>query len=568
MRTLDRYIARNFLSSAVLCFVAFMSLRIVVDLAINMDEFAKQDLKFGELVGVIATYYGHQSLAYFNELGGLIIVVAATFTLARMNLTNELTAMLASGVSLRRVVLPIVLCAAIVSLVIVADQELVIPRFKHKLVRDRDDVQGEGLIPVRLLPDGTNAVWQAKEFRPAEDVMERPVLVLRNKDFAQVGSAQGHVGVPARIGEQAGWRLIRGTLSRVGQGLRPWRKNPRWDRIHTRIGPARMLAVLARGAGRQLRGLKPRAQSGEYRVYGAGPVTLLRWSRQPPSGNNAVRDVAGEDAAAGVALSARSFEPDPYRPGHPRLGTLRRPRFTFLGPDKTPLAVLRADSAVYRYDDGRGRGHWRVDGAHLEGVSAWDPEYGLRIEAKELLVDPPQADRPPAGTLLGPRFTFRTPDGQILGIFLADRAAWTVDDVGETWWRLDDGALFYPTDLAPADLKLRQSRRWMDYMSTRELTQLLRLGRVLDRPRTALARHVRFTDPLNNIVMLLLAVPFILSRERNIKASATFCLLMVGVFYVFIYACRQIGLPPTLGAWLPVLLFGPVAAVMVDSVKT
>ncbi|GAG53299.1 unnamed protein product, partial [marine sediment metagenome] len=115
MKILDRYILRNFLTSAVTWFVVFMLMRMVADLFINMDEFAKLDMRFGELVGYVATYYSYQSLAYFTELGGVIIVASAAFTLAMMNHTNELTAMLASGVSLQRVIVPIILCSVLLS---------------------------------------------------------------------------------------------------------------------------------------------------------------------------------------------------------------------------------------------------------------------------------------------------------------------------------------------------------------------------------------------------------------------------------------------------------------------
>ena len=105
-------------------------------------------------------------------------------------------------------------------------------------------------------------------------------------------------------------------------------------------------------------------------------------------------------------------------------------------------------------------------------------------------------------------------------------------------------------------------------MSTSQLTRLLELKRVPDMRSALMTRHVRFTEPLNNLVMLLLGLPFILSRERNIRSSASLCLLMVGTFYVFIYICRYLGLPATWAAWLPILLFGPIAVVMLDSVKT
>ena len=83
-----------------------------------------------------------------------------------------------------------------------------------------------------------------------------------------------------------------------------------------------------------------------------------------------------------------------------------------------------------------------------------------------------------------------------------------------------------------------------------------------------LTLHIRVANPINNLVMLLLGLPFILSRLRNIKASAFLCLAVVGAFYVFVYFCRYLDIPPVWSAWLPTLVFGPVAVVMLDSIKT
>ena len=116
MRTLDRYVVRTLLVTALVFFVVMMALRVCADLFLNMDEFTesgtgRQAKGIVDTIAQIVTYYRYQSLVYFRDLGWLIIVAAAAFTLAWMNHTNELTAMLASGVSLHRVLLPIIVCA-------------------------------------------------------------------------------------------------------------------------------------------------------------------------------------------------------------------------------------------------------------------------------------------------------------------------------------------------------------------------------------------------------------------------------------------------------------------------
>jgi len=183
----------------------------------------------------------------------------------------------------------------------------------------------------------------------------------------------------------------------------------------------------------------------------------------------------------------------------------------------------------------------------------------------------PRADR--TYTLIKPRFSFyvttETDGRRPIGTFIAEQAQWA--PAGETepsHWALADGALFMPSDLTSEELLMQQSDKWMVYMSTAQLTKLLSTGKATDPEGAKMTRNIRFADPVNNLVMLLLGLPFILSRERNIKASALMCVIMVGAFFAFTYVCRYTQIGPYGAAFLPVLLFGPVAVVMLDAVKT
>ncbi|KKL96162.1 hypothetical protein LCGC14_1847250, partial [marine sediment metagenome] len=123
-------------------------------------------------------------------------------------------------------------------------------------------------------------------------------------------------------------------------------------------------------------------------------------------------------------------------------------------------------------------------------------------------------------------------------------------------------------DIDPETLALVQSSSWLQFQSTARITQLLQLRQIPDHRRARLTQQSRIADFFNNIILLLVAVPFILSRERNIKASALMALGMVVMVYLFIYFCRYVGLGPMWGAWLPLLVFGPASAVLLDTLKT
>jgi len=462
MRTLDRYIVRSFLFTALLCFFVLMAMRVIVDLFVNMDEFAEQSKPFLELMGDVFVYYSVNSLVYFVELGGVIIVSSAAFTLAYMNHTNELVAMLASGVSLHRVVWPIIVCAILMGVVIVIDQEFIIPLdgVRHKLVRSRDDVAGTEEFQVRLVTDGSRTCWYSRMFDPVTNTMACPLLVLRDSKLRAVASVSGTQACPANsdIYEQRGWVFDEGMLAGFDLKGKTWPTFPNDRRIYTKISATEML----KGSGQGPDGVVP-----------------------------------------------------------------------------------------------------------VKKVRFYDKDYRMWIRAARFVPAAPVEGKEPTGTLLNVRFIFQRAEGQPLVFFFADSARWEREDVGAYGcWRLTNGRLFYPTDMSAEELELRKSSRWLQYMSTRKITRLLNTGRVPDPSSALMTMHVRITEPINNLVLLLLALPFILSRQRNIKASATLCLLMVGTYYTFIYVCRYIGLDPAWAAWLPIFLFGPIAFVMLDAVKT
>ncbi|HUS93461.1 MAG TPA: LptF/LptG family permease, partial [Phycisphaerae bacterium] len=451
MRTLDRYVVRSFLSAAVMLFIAGLALRVVADLFFNMDEFVERNDKLGDLLRHVGTYYGYQSLMYFAELGGVIIVIASAFTLARMNHTNELTAMLASGVSLHRVILPMVVAAMCMGGLIILDRELLIPPNARYLIIDRDDQMEMSEFPVNLVADGNHTIWWSPLYTPGTGTMERPILTLRDPQRRRLASAVSNgVGrqakfagyrenVLARPQTLIGWDITATALSRAGGSAPPWQNTPSTQRVYTRVAPADLLA----GA---------KALARQYDIPVPPDEQIPSVSGVPPAPDEHYNMTVATRAPGDVY----ELELGPFAPGRLRGGKLNRPVFVF----KTNLG----------------------------------------------------------------------PDGRLLGIFHARSATWVPgESAAESHWLLQDGRFFFPTELTGDDLALRQSAHWLDLLSTAQLTKAM--DRVPDRNAVLLARHVRFADPINNLVMLLLALPFILSRERNIKAAASLSLLMVGSYY-------------------------------------
>jgi lipopolysaccharide export LptBFGC system permease protein LptF len=91
------------------------------------------------------------------------------------------------------------------------------------------------------------------------------------------------------------------------------------------------------------------------------------------------------------------------------------------------------------------------------------------------------------------------------------------------------------------------------------------------RYQTLLQYHLTF--PLANLVLLLVALPFLVGRERGhgTEGLVVGCLMCVG-YFCFDFVCRSLGmdgtLTPLMAAWLPTLVFGSLGAAMVHTMRS
>src|SRR5215210_5449569 len=145
MRILDRERYWAFIKAYVICFIALVGLYVVIDAFANLDEFS--EVASGvKLFRNMGRYYLVRMSLFYDRLCGVIAMMAAIFTVTWMQKNNELLAMLAAGVSTRRVIVPVLVSSVAVSAVAILNQEFVIPRLGDELQKTPDD---DGERPIR-----------------------------------------------------------------------------------------------------------------------------------------------------------------------------------------------------------------------------------------------------------------------------------------------------------------------------------------------------------------------------------------------------------------------------------
>ncbi|MCS7015600.1 MAG: LptF/LptG family permease [Gemmatales bacterium] len=144
MTLLDRTIFYNFLRAWLITFVSLVSLYIVIDIFNKFDEFleaAQND--FQSVLFLVASYYSYQMVLIFDRISGVLVVLAAMFTIAWMQRNNEFICLLSSGISVRRILWPILVGGFVVLTLSLANREILMPHLAEKLMRPATDPRGE-----------------------------------------------------------------------------------------------------------------------------------------------------------------------------------------------------------------------------------------------------------------------------------------------------------------------------------------------------------------------------------------------------------------------------------------
>jgi len=211
VKILDRYVAKNFVIGYVIAFCVLMGLRMITDLFVNLDEFTEHEtIKTAAIIKNVLTFYALNCTLYFRDFAGMITAVAAAFSFGRMVRSNELVAVMASGISLKRIISPIVFLALLLTGVLLVDQEFVIPPLADKLVRSHDDLPGQESYDVRFIADSNGSLINSVWFEAGNSTLHYPTILLRRQiGDSDIWEVTGRITAETAVdSEQKGkWKL-------------------------------------------------------------------------------------------------------------------------------------------------------------------------------------------------------------------------------------------------------------------------------------------------------------------------------------------------------------------------
>jgi lipopolysaccharide export system permease protein len=248
------------------------------------------------------------------------------------------------------------------------------------------------------------------------------------------------------------------------------------------------------------------------------------------------------------------------------------------------LWLIDQEVFIPHFADKLSRKHADIEGRHSFAVWFQPDREGALLSATMF--------HPRAREMRGMIVIKRDANQRMTEVLRADRARW---DEERRRWHLDNGFAMklqadglvesegdlgrtpvaeYESDLTPKELALQQATMWMSFLSMPDLDRLAERFSGAGASEFIKVKHKRLTTVFINMALLCLGLPFFLNRERpSVIVAGGKCLLVTTLAFVFTFVCHSIdlspmGFNPALPAWLPLLVLGPLAVLLLDAIKT
>jgi lipopolysaccharide export system permease protein len=174
----DRQMIYSYIKAYLFCLVSLTGLFIVVDLFMNLEDFTANRKDFSSVVQFVGVYYGFKSFQIFDRLCESVILLAGMFTVAWMQRNNELLPLLSAGVSTRRAVFPVLVCASAMMALVGVNQELALPNIDIFMIENRQNPDGAKETEVKGAFDMNNIFFSGKTAIKKESLVKEFVAVI------------------------------------------------------------------------------------------------------------------------------------------------------------------------------------------------------------------------------------------------------------------------------------------------------------------------------------------------------------------------------------------------------
>jgi LPS export ABC transporter permease LptG len=148
-----------------LCIAAFISIWLIFDISDHISRFLDFNMSFG----VVLQYYLTQLPQILIILLPVSLLLALLFSLGRMSRTNEIVSMLTAGVSIPRVLMPLIGAGVVTTIFAGVLNYSLAPHAEQAQKMYFDRARASGIVGQLFRNRRDNRTWFIQQFRPSEN---------------------------------------------------------------------------------------------------------------------------------------------------------------------------------------------------------------------------------------------------------------------------------------------------------------------------------------------------------------------------------------------------------------
>ncbi len=213
MGILARYLCKEFFKLLVLCEAVFIFLYLIIDFIQKIDNFLEAEASAGAMLA----FFVYKVPLITVQMAPVAVLISVIVMFSLMKKNNEMTALKASGVSVFRLSLPVLLSSIGLSITVFLFSELAVPYASSKSNDIWDHsvskrAQGRFYARNRIWYKGTKTVYWIRHFDGKRMIMEDPSFYFFDDSFHLVKRIDAQRAIWA--GDR--WRVEEGIIQKMG----------------------------------------------------------------------------------------------------------------------------------------------------------------------------------------------------------------------------------------------------------------------------------------------------------------------------------------------------------------
>jgi len=212
VKHLDRYILRQFVKYIIILMAGFITIYILIDFFEKIDNF----LEKGKPMSLAIKYFLLNIPFILEQMGPVCILLAGVITLGLLNHSNELIALKAGGIPLRRIVYPMVFAGLGISFILLTMSQFILPMSAAATNRIWNE-EIKGRVPLGIYRNGRyyyrskDGFYSFSRPDPRKNVFHKFSFSSWNKDY----HLDFLVASGLAVWKQDSWSLFNGQVQKL-----------------------------------------------------------------------------------------------------------------------------------------------------------------------------------------------------------------------------------------------------------------------------------------------------------------------------------------------------------------